>query len=88
MPPVGFEPAIPASERSHTHASDSVATGISEATNEAAQNKHKRRTSLPSVGFEPAITAIKMLQTCAIDRAASGVGWYYQLSAISYQRFI
>jgi hypothetical protein len=28
MPPTGFEPAIPASERPQTHALDSVATGI------------------------------------------------------------
>jgi hypothetical protein len=28
MPPVGFEPAIPASERSQTHALDRAATGI------------------------------------------------------------
>jgi len=28
MPPAGFEPAIPASERPQTHASDRVATGI------------------------------------------------------------
>ena len=28
MPPVGFEPAIPASERPQTHASDRAANGI------------------------------------------------------------
>ena len=28
MPPVGFEPAIPASKRPHTHALDCAATGI------------------------------------------------------------
>jgi hypothetical protein len=28
MPPVGFEPAIPASERPQTHALDRTATGI------------------------------------------------------------
>jgi hypothetical protein len=28
MPPVGFEPAIPASERPQTHALDRAATGI------------------------------------------------------------
>jgi hypothetical protein len=28
MPPVGFEPTIPASERPHTHALDRKATGI------------------------------------------------------------
>jgi hypothetical protein len=28
MPPEGFEPAIPASERPHTHALDRTATGI------------------------------------------------------------
>jgi hypothetical protein len=28
MPPVGFEPAIPASERTQTHALDRAATGI------------------------------------------------------------
>ena len=28
MPPAGFEPAIPASERPQTHALDRVATGI------------------------------------------------------------
>jgi hypothetical protein len=28
MPPAGFEPAIPASERPQTHALDSAATGI------------------------------------------------------------
>jgi hypothetical protein len=28
MPPAGFEPAIPASERLHTHALDCIAMGI------------------------------------------------------------
>jgi hypothetical protein len=28
MPPEGFEPAIPASKRPHTHALDHAATGI------------------------------------------------------------
>ena len=28
VPPVGFEPTIPASERPHTHALDRAATGI------------------------------------------------------------
>jgi hypothetical protein len=28
MPPAGFEPTIPTSERSQTHASDQTATGI------------------------------------------------------------
>jgi hypothetical protein len=28
MPPAGFEPTIPASERPQTHALDGVATGI------------------------------------------------------------
>jgi hypothetical protein len=32
MPPVGFEPAIPASERPQTHALDRAATGIDNAT--------------------------------------------------------
>ena len=41
MPPVGFEPATPASERPHTHASDRAATVIGEATNETTQNKQK-----------------------------------------------
>jgi hypothetical protein len=30
MPPVGFEPTIPASERPKTHALDRAATGIRE----------------------------------------------------------
>jgi hypothetical protein len=30
MPPAGFEPAIPASERSQTYALDPAATGIGE----------------------------------------------------------
>ena len=29
MPPTGFEPAVPASERPQTHALDRAATGIS-----------------------------------------------------------
>jgi len=29
MPPVGFEPAVPASEKPKTHALDGAATGIS-----------------------------------------------------------
>jgi hypothetical protein len=28
MPPAGFEPAMPASERPHTHALDGACTGI------------------------------------------------------------
>jgi hypothetical protein len=33
MPPVGFEPAIPASERPQTHALDPAATGIDSSYN-------------------------------------------------------
>jgi hypothetical protein len=33
MPPVGFEPAVPASERSQTHALDRAATGIGPVNN-------------------------------------------------------
>jgi len=41
MPLVGFEPATPSSKWPHAHASDRVATGIGEATNETTQNKKR-----------------------------------------------
>jgi len=37
MPPAGFEPAIPSSERPHTHALDRAATGIGLSTDIIAQ---------------------------------------------------
>jgi len=44
MPPVGFEPAIPASERPQTHALDRAATEIGYASNNIfKENVEKKR---------------------------------------------
>jgi len=44
MSPVAFEPAIPASERSHTHALDRATTGMGEENinrNECVKSNHR-----------------------------------------------
>ena len=40
MPPVGFEPAIPASERPQTHTLDGTATGIGKHMRQDHKNQH------------------------------------------------
>jgi hypothetical protein len=44
MPPAGFEPTIPASERPQTHALDCAATGIG--SGDSAQGKNGRGVNL------------------------------------------
>ena len=49
MPPAGFEPAIPASERPQTHALDHAATGIGIKQNYWDQNFEKNNRFLMKV---------------------------------------
>jgi hypothetical protein len=42
MPPAGFEPTIPASERPQTHALDRAATAIGESRNYQVHNELKQ----------------------------------------------
>ena len=42
MPPTGFEPAIPASERPQTHALDRAATGISSLNNTSTNTNNTK----------------------------------------------
>jgi hypothetical protein len=45
MPPEGFEPAIPASERPRTHALESAATGIDNNNNNNNNNSNNNNNN-------------------------------------------
>ena len=70
--PVGFEPAIPASERPQTHALDRVATGRSASTS-LTRAKYAYKVCFPVPGFFSMVSVIPDLQRrSAFVSASSG----------------
>ena len=58
VPPAGFEPAIPASERSHTHALDRAATGIGVSKDYVTENRGREVTILIHSNVSPETSGV------------------------------
>jgi hypothetical protein len=68
MPPVGFKPTIPASERPQTHALDRAATGIGDIIQYTSKITHLHTASALCLGRIRTPDSSITKQTCSNDR--------------------